>query len=213
MRHPEGLVVIGPLSFGCRDRAFFEGSGVMWKGRREVYRTQEDIDLIEVAAPGGTCRHAAVFVVDELRECREVLIGLPKGEEQPHVKTERFVVPHWVHSIGPAFDDRRTRLGECVHSIRQRFCDLVGDRALFVVEHYADTKILQPCVAWWRHGPGVGLRRLALGPAGDTQGRPKIVCGPAERATADMYIMLLGPAGGPGGWNPVSGTIPRLGFS
>src|SRR5829696_6217560 len=102
MRHPEGLVDIGPLSFGCRDRAFFEWSGVMWKGRREVYRTQEDIDLIEVATPGGTCRHVVVFWVDDLRECREVLIGLLKYEEQPHVEPERFVVPHGVHSIGPA---------------------------------------------------------------------------------------------------------------
>src|SRR5215216_479619 len=213
MRHPEGLIVIGPLAFGCRDRAFIEGSGVMREGRREVYWTQEHIDLTEVAAPGGSGRHTAVLLVDDFRERREVLTRLLKGEEQPHVKTERFVVPLGVHSIGPAFDYRRTRLGECVHSIGYRSCDLVGDRALFVVEHYADTKILQPCVAWWRHGPGVGLRRLALGPAGDTQGRPKIVCGPAERATADMYIMLLGPAGGPGGWNPVSGTIPRLEWS
>ena len=29
MRHPEGLVVVGPLTFGCGDRAFFEGSGVV----------------------------------------------------------------------------------------------------------------------------------------------------------------------------------------
>src|SRR5215207_3610598 len=147
MRDPEGLVVIGSLAFRCRDRAFFEGSGVMWKGRREVYRTQEDIDLIEVAALGCTCRHAAVFVVDDLRECREDLIGLLNGEEQPPVETERCVVPHGVYPIGPAFDDRRTRLGECVHSIRQRSCDLIRDRALFVVEYYADTKILQPRVA------------------------------------------------------------------
>src|SRR5215216_4269987 len=147
MRHPKGLVVIGPLAFGGRDRAFLEGSGVMWKGRREVYWTQEHIDLTEVAAPGGTSRHTAVLLVDDLRERREVLTRLLKGEEQPHVETERFVVPHRVHYIGPAFDDRRTRLGQCIHSIGQRSCDLVGDRALFVVEHDADTKILQPCMA------------------------------------------------------------------
>src|SRR5215208_5145934 len=147
MRHPEGLVVIGSLAFGCRDRAFLERSGVMWKGRREVYWAQEHIDLIEVAAPGGSGRHTAVLLVDDFRERREVHIGLLKGEEQAHVETERFVIPHGVHSIGPAFYDRHTRLGACVYSIRYRSCDLVGDRALFVVEHDADTKILQPCVA------------------------------------------------------------------
>src|SRR5215207_11063423 len=100
MRPPEGLVVIGSLAFGCRDRAFLEGPGVMYKGRREVYWAQEHIDLIEVVAPGGTCRHATVFVVDDFRECREVLIGLLKGEEQAHLETERFVVVQGVHSIG-----------------------------------------------------------------------------------------------------------------
>jgi hypothetical protein len=37
----------------------------------------------------------------------------------------------------------------------------------------------------------------------------------ADRAsgpTADIYVMSLGPAGGPGGWNPVRGTTPTLGF-
>src|SRR6266536_4204023 len=28
-----------------------------------------------------------------------------------------------------------------------------------------------------------------------------------------MYVISLGGAGGPGGWKPVSGTIPALGFS
>src|SRR5215216_5816233 len=93
MRHPEGLIVIGPLAFGCRDRAFIEGCGVMREGRREVYWTQEHIDLTEVAAPGGSGRHTAVLLVDDFRERREVLTRLLKGEEQPHVKTERFVVP------------------------------------------------------------------------------------------------------------------------
>src|SRR5687767_9075636 len=102
MRHPESLVVIGLLAFRRRDRAFFEGSGVMWEGGREVYRAQENVgDVVEVAVPGGACRHAAVLVVDELRELREVLAGLLEGEERPHVESERFVVPHWVYALGP----------------------------------------------------------------------------------------------------------------
>src|SRR5215217_2371570 len=147
MRHPESLVVIRPLAFTCRYRAILEGSGVMWKGWREVYWTQEHIDLPEVAAPGGTGRHTAVLVVDDFRERREVFTGLLKGEEQPHVHPERFVVALGVHSIGPAFDDRGTGSGECVHSIRSRRGDLTGDGHVFVVEHYADTKILQQRVA------------------------------------------------------------------
>src|ERR671910_3661926 len=56
MRHPEGLVVIGPLAFGRRDRALFEGPGVVWEGWGEVYRAQEHVDVVKVAVPGGTCR-------------------------------------------------------------------------------------------------------------------------------------------------------------
>src|ERR671921_483963 len=169
MRHPEGLVVIGPLAFGRRDRALLEGSGVIWKGRREVYWAQEHIDLTEVAAPGGTGRHTAVLLVDDLRERREVLTRLLKGEEQAHMETERFVVPHRVHSIGPAFYNRRAGSGEFVHSIGQRCGDLAGDGHVFMVEHDADTKILQPGMARWRQCPRVGLRLLVLGPAGDAQ--------------------------------------------
>src|SRR5215211_9434966 len=132
MRDPEGLVIVGSLAFGCRDRAFLEGSGVMWKGRREVYWTQEHIDLIEVAAPGGTGRHTAVFVVDDLPERREVLTRLLKGKEQPHVEPERFVIPHGVHAGGAAFGDRRTGLGERVHGVGQQRGDLAGDGGVFV---------------------------------------------------------------------------------
>jgi hypothetical protein len=81
-------------------------------------------NVVEVAVPGGTCRHAAVFVVDEFREFRQVLAGLLEGEEQPHVESERFVVLHGVHAIGPAFNNRRTCLGERVHSVGQQYGDL-----------------------------------------------------------------------------------------
>src|SRR5687768_16228303 len=114
MRDPEGLVVIGPLAFGRRDGALFEGSGVMREGRREVYWTQEYIDLTEVAVPGGTCCHAAALVVDELRELCKVLTRLLEGEKRLHVESERFVVLHRVHSSGPAFYNRRAGSGECV---------------------------------------------------------------------------------------------------
>jgi hypothetical protein len=88
-----------------------------------------------------------MLVLYDLRDCREILTGLLKGEEQPHVETKRFVIPHGVHSIGPAFNDRRASSGERVHSIRQLCEDLAGDGGVFVIEHYADTKILQPGVA------------------------------------------------------------------
>jgi hypothetical protein len=88
-----------------------------------------------------------MLMLYDLRDCREVLTGLLKGEEQPHMETKRFVVSHGVHSIGPAFNDRRAGSGERVHSIRQLCEDLAGDGGVFVIEHYADTKILEPGVA------------------------------------------------------------------
>src|ERR687898_648822 len=103
MRHPESLVVIGLLAFRRRDRAFFEGSGVMREGGREGYRAQEHVgDVVEVAVPGGARRHAAMLVLDELRGIREVLAGLLEGEERLHMESKRFVVPHWVYALGPA---------------------------------------------------------------------------------------------------------------
>src|SRR5215203_5168674 len=182
MRYPEGLVVIGPLAFARRNRALFEGSGVVREGRREVCRAQEHIEVVEVAVPGGACRRAAVFVVDDLRERREILTGLLASEEQPNVESERFVVPHGVQATRPAFDNCRAGSSECVHSVRQQCGDLVGDRGLIVVEHGADTKILKPGVTWWRQHPGVGLRRLVLGPGGGAQCRPQVVWGSPEWA-------------------------------
>src|SRR5215212_3188013 len=117
VRHPEGLAIVGSLPFGRRDRALFEGSGVMWEGRREVHRAQEHVDVVKVAVPGGTGRHAAVFVFDELRERCKVLTRLLKGEERLHVESERFVVLQRVHAVGPAFDDCRAGSVECVHGV------------------------------------------------------------------------------------------------
>ena len=105
-----------------------------------------------------------------------------EGEERPHVEPERFVVPHGVYAIGPAFDDRRTGPGERVHGVGEQRGNLAGDGGLFVVEHDADAEILQPGMARRRQRPGVGLRRLVLGPGGDAQSRPEIAWGPAERA-------------------------------
>src|SRR5215213_8465229 len=183
VRRPEGLVVVGPHAFGRGDRALFEGSGVVREGRREVYRAQEHVgDVVEVAVPVGSRRHAAVLVVDELRELREVLAGLLEGEERLHVQPEGFVVLHGVHAVGPAFDDRRAGPDECVHGIGQWCSDLAGDGGILVVEHDADAEVIQPGVARRRQRPGVGLRRLVLGPGGDAQRRPEVAWGSAERA-------------------------------
>src|SRR5829696_4396407 len=56
--------------------------------------------------------------------------------------------------------------------------------------------------AAWFSGPPVTLNAV-LRSRGDRPSGP----------TADMYVMSLGGSGGPGGWNPVNGTIPALGFS
>src|ERR671911_1331269 len=183
MRHPESLVVIGLLAFRRRDRAFFEGSGVMREGGREVYRAQEIVgDVVEEAVPGGACRHAAVLVVDEIRDPRKVFAGLLEGEERLHVESERFVVLHGVYAVGPAFDYRRTSSGERVHGVGQQCGDLAGYGDTFVVQYDTDTKILQPGMARRRQRPGIGLRRLFLGPSGHAQSRPEVAWRSAERA-------------------------------
>ena len=91
-----------------------------------------------ISVPGAS----ALWLREEHRECLGQIFCLSSN-----VESERFVVSHRVHAIGPPFDDRRTGSGECVHSVGQQCGDLAGDGGLFVVESDADTKILQPGVA------------------------------------------------------------------
>src|ERR671932_2712934 len=117
MRYPEGLVVVGPLPFGSGDHALVEGSAVMGERWCEVGRAQEHVDVVEVAAPGRTRNHAPVLMMDELRQRREVVTGLLKGEKQPHVEPERFVFLDGVHALWPAFSNRRTGSCESVRGV------------------------------------------------------------------------------------------------
>jgi hypothetical protein len=55
---------------------------------REVRGAQEDIDFLEVLAPGGTRGHAPVLLLDDLGQRRELLAGFMEGEEQADVEPE-----------------------------------------------------------------------------------------------------------------------------
>ena len=51
-----------------------------------------------------------------------------------------------------------------------------------------------------------------LGAGGDAQRRPQVAGRPGERAHRGQVGHVARAGGGPGGWNPVSGTTPTLGL-
>jgi hypothetical protein len=72
-----------------------------------MFAGHEHVDVVEVATPGGACRHPLVLAGDELRQLREGLVGLLKCEEQLHVEPEALGLLDGVDVVGPPFNDRR----------------------------------------------------------------------------------------------------------
>ena len=89
VRGPEGLLSVGPFPLGGGDGALAERPGVMRERRGEVHRAQENVDVPEVACPGGTGRQPQAFLLDDRGQRREVLgARLRVGKEQRGLEAE-----------------------------------------------------------------------------------------------------------------------------
>jgi hypothetical protein len=63
----------------------------VWERRGEVGRAHEDVDLREIAGPGGAGGLPPAFLLDDRRQRCELLgTGLVEGEQQPDLEPERL---------------------------------------------------------------------------------------------------------------------------
>lgn len=98
----KNLIHVGSLALSRGDGGLVKGARVVRERRSEVYRAQEQVDVVEVVGPSGTSQHAPIVELDEplVRDRRGVL-------REERMKLVCVMLLGGVHALGPSRDHRR----------------------------------------------------------------------------------------------------------